>query len=164
MRRYRSTVSPGGAKFTAKHEGGQSKDGLFHPYFDKLGQVWTIGFGHTEGVTKYSKSLTLRQATALLRYDLNKKYAPPVARLTRALGLRLEAYEFNALVDVSYNLGFGVFGIGHDLGDALRTKDRRRIADSLLVYTKAADGSHPAGLVNRRHAERTYFLTGKDVA
>src|SRR5205085_10293748 len=73
-------VSPQLVSAVAQWEGGQSKDGLFHPYQDSVG-VWTIGFGHTEGVSAATAPWTLAQAETKLTEDLNVKYRPPIVRL-----------------------------------------------------------------------------------
>ncbi|MDQ8046447.1 MAG: lysozyme [Solirubrobacteraceae bacterium] len=154
IRRYRTDVSTLGARFISQFEGFRAR-----PYHDAVGKP-TIGFGHTEGVTMQSKALTLAKARTLLQSDLTKTYAPPVARLLKAEGIKTTAAEFNALVSAVYNLGPGILDRGRTLGDAIRSKDRHRIGDAFLVYDKA-DGQTLAGLTRRRHAERTLFLTGK---
>lgn len=145
----------------ADFEGGQSRDGLFHPYWDAYGNVWTIGYGHTGGVSASSRPLTKAQAQALLLSDLTKEYAPHVARVADALGLKLTQNEFDALTSAVYNLGWGVLDKGRTLGDALRSNGlvrRKRAADAFLVYTKDANGHELAGLVRRRKAERALWL------
>src|SRR4051812_2407045 len=109
------------AEFIADFEGGQSRDGLFHPYFDSLGGIWTIGYGHTEGVTRHSKPLTKTQALKLLKTDLNKKYAPAVDAQLHAYHVRtkLSQNAFDALVSLAYNLGTGIVGPTHTIGQAL---------------------------------------------
>jgi lysozyme len=139
------------------YEGGQSADGLFRPYFDKNGNVWTIGYGHTNGVTVNSRPLTEREASALLRRDLDHGYAPPVSQINDTLGLGLSQNEFDAVVSAVYNLGPGILGPGRTMGDALRSKDRRRIADAFLVYVKDAHGQTLNGLIRRRRMERKLF-------
>ena len=140
-------------------EGGQSADGMFRPYFDGNGNVWTIGYGHTKGVTSGSRPLTEGQASALLRRDLDEGYAPPVNRLNSALQLHLTQSEFDALVCAVYNLGPGILEKDRTMGDALRTRNRHRIADAFLVYVKDAHGQTLGGLVRRRKMERTLFLS-----
>lgn len=140
-------------------EGGQSSDGMFRPYFDGHGNVWTIGYGHTRGVTPSSRPLTEGQASALLRRDLDEGYAPPVDRLNRALRLNMTQAEFDAVVCAVYNLGPGILEKGRTMGDALRTKNRERIANAFLVYVKDANGQTLPGLVRRRKMERTLFLS-----
>ena len=65
------------------------------------GGVWTIGYGHTEGV-KPGQRCTRRQAEAWLREDL-----AVAAREVEALGLDLAQGQAEALVDFVFNLGIG---------------------------------------------------------
>lgn len=150
------TVSSKGIEFIAHYEGGQSRDGKFRPYRDAVG-VWTIGYGHTEGVGPNSKPLTKAQALSLLKKDVNKKYAPPVANLGKKLALHLKQHELDALVSLVYNVGPGILDRGRSIGDAMRAKDRKKIASAILLYNKAGGRTLP-GLVARRKAERHMFL------
>ena len=152
-RRAARRASAAGAHFIASFEGFRSK-----PYKDVVG-VWTIGYGHTAGVGPKSAPLSQPQALRLLRRDINRVYAPPVAKRAKALGLKLTQHEFDALVSAVYNLGPGVLENGRTLAEALHSKNRRRIADALLVYDKAGSPPRPlAGLTRRRQAEHALFL------
>lgn len=159
-RRRVTHVSPAGAAFIARFEGGAGRDGLFRAYRDPVG-VWTIGFGHTEGVHPSSKPLTHRQATDLLLHDLNVVYAPAVLRHVPA-GMPLSQSSLDALVSFGYNLGPAIFDPSHDAGKALASRDRVALARSMRLYDKA--GSPPralAGLTRRRRAEARLLLTGQ---
>lgn len=163
--RNATRVSKRGAEFIARFEGGASEDGLFRPYRDAVG-VWTIGFGHTEGVNAGSRPLTRAQATALLRKDLDAKYGAAVARLLHARGIRVSQKQFNALVSIVYNVGTGILEPGRSLGDALRgsrvdrTRWRARVGNAFLLYDKAG-GRRLAGLTRRRAAERALWMGGR---
>jgi len=128
------------------------------PYLDEIASppVWTIGYGHIEGVTARSRRLTEPQAAALLQRDLDKKYAPYIARL----GLPLNQDQFDALVSFVYNVGPGGVSPATQVGKALRAHRWRDAADHLLDWDKAG-GQRVAGLTRRRKAERTLFLAGK---
>jgi lysozyme len=149
------------AEFIAGFEGGQSKDGLFHPYFDKAGGLWTVGYGHTEGVTRRTKALTKKQAIDLLNHDLNHAYAPAVEAQLFAYRIRrfLNQNQFDALVSLAYNLGPGILSPIHTVGQELKAKDWHAAADSFLLYNHGANGRVLAGLTRRRKAERKLFLT-----
>lgn len=147
------SVSEGGVQFVAGFEGFRS-----FPYRDAVG-VWTIGYGETQGVGPNTPMWTKSYALSRLRTRLNRDYLAPVLRVADAVGLRLSQHEADALASLSYNLGPGIFAAGHTMGDALRSKNRTRIADAFLVYDKA--GGHAlAGLTRRRRAERAMFLQG----
>src|SRR5690349_16517946 len=118
-------VSDKAAKMIAQFEGGQGHDGLFHPYQDVV-HVWTIGYGHTKGVSASSKPLTKAQALALLRNDLDHEYAPSV----NALGLPLNQNQFDATVSAVYNLGPGILSDSSSFGHALRRRQWKAAADA----------------------------------
>lgn len=145
-------VSSVGASLIAQFEGGQGKDGLFHPYRDAVG-VWTIGFGHTHGVGPGSRPLTRAQALSLLRQDLDVEYG----RAVNALKLPLNQYQFDALVSFVYNVGPGGVSSSTTVGKRLRAHDWRGAADGLLAWNRAGGRVLP-GLTIRRQAERALFL------
>jgi lysozyme len=126
------------------------------PYKDMVG-VWTIGYGHTAGVSASSRPLTEGQASELLRQDLDKKYAPSVG----AIGVSLRQCQFDALVSFVYNCGPGAVSDQTKIGRALRAKQWPGAADHLLEWNKA--GGRPVeGLTRRRQAERSLFLEKDD--
>jgi lysozyme len=124
-----------------------------HPYKDAVG-VWTIGFGHTAGVGPNTARITHPQAAALLRRDLEKTYVPPVKKFA---GL-LNQHQFDALVSLVYNVGPGVLGKGHTLGDALAHKDVPAAGRAILLYDHAG-GRKLAGLTRRRKTEHDLYFS-----
>ncbi|HXN38691.1 MAG TPA: lysozyme [Solirubrobacteraceae bacterium] len=148
-------VSPELINAVARWEGGRAKDGLFHPYRDSAG-VWTIGFGHTAGVSAQSSPWTLKQAQAALSQELNDRYLPAIVKR----GLPLDQKQLDALASFVYNLGVGTLDAGRSIGDALRSRDwRRAAADAMLLYDHAGAKKLP-GLTRRRQWERQLFLGG----
>lgn len=146
------SVSHAGLAFIAGQEGFRAK-----PYRDVVG-VLTQGYGETHPPLggSWSRAYALKRLIA----RVNRDYLRPVLNLAANLGLELKQSEVDALASVAYNLGTGVFEAGHSLGDALRSKNRQRIADAILLYDKA--GSPPRrllGLTLRRRAERKMFLS-----
>lgn len=118
-------------------------------YKDVAG-VWTIGFGHTNGVHEGMK-ITQAQADEMFRKDL-KSYEDAV----NALGFTLTPQQFDALVSFSYNCGKG------NLKNLVANRDYKQIADALLLYNKARVNGvlkPVAGLTRRRKAEREMFLS-----
>jgi len=161
LRAYRKAqrpekVSAAGARFIADFEGGQSSDGLFHPYLDPVG-VWTIGYGHTQGVGGRTKPLTRAEALALLRRDLDETYTPPVVRALKASGIAWTQPMLDATVSFVYNLGPGVLGPSYTFGRRLRDGNRKGAANSMLLYDKGG-GRRLPGLTRRRRAEHKLFL------
>lgn len=141
-------VSSQGVELIARFEGC-----VLTPYRDAVG-VWTIGFGHTSGVGPRTPPLKSRAAAlALLKDDLNRKYAPPVA----ALPVSLNQNQFDALVSLVYNCGPGCIAAGTTIGRELRAKNWAAAAQGFMLWTRAGGHVLP-GLVYRRTAERELFL------
>ncbi|MEA2302448.1 MAG: lysozyme [Solirubrobacteraceae bacterium] len=146
-------ISPAGVTLIKEFEGFPNGG---HPYQDIVG-VWTIGYGHIEGVEPHSPVLTESQASTLLAQDLDKKYGPAV----NALGLSLAQHQFDALVSFVYNVGPGGVAPTTRVGAALRARNWQSAADHLLDWDKAG-GRSVAGLTRRRQAERALFLSADD--
>lgn len=142
-----TSVSEAGARFIGEFEGYRG-----HPYQDVVG-VWTIGYGHTEGVGPHTPAITQSQAEKLLRSDLNHKYAPPVV----ALPMKFTQNQLDALVSFVYNLGPGVLK-DRTLSAALKAHDVKAIGNALLAYDHAGGKALP-GLTRRREAERKLFVS-----
>lgn len=140
-------TSPRGLQLIEEFEG-------FVPYAyrDPVG-VLTIGYGTTSAdISPLPLRCTQAQAEGWLRTMLAHKYEPAVV----GVGVPLNQNQFDALVSLAYNCGPGVMGwqIGRDL--AARRYDA--VAADFLRYIYAGGRILP-GLVNRRRAERTLFLT-----
>ncbi|WP_380182623.1 lysozyme [Kalamiella sp. sgz302252] len=68
--------------------------------------IWTIGYGHTEGVHE-GDSLTPELAEALLRSDLKQCEA----RLHQALAVPVTQNQFDALCSILFSVGTGQRGV-----------------------------------------------------
>lgn len=122
------------------------------PYLCPAG-VWTIGYGHTEGVTASSPPITEPEACDLLADDLAIHYAPGVERL---LKVPVSQRQFDALVSFAYNVGVGALAestllkkLNAGFGDAAGRE--------FLRWTKSK-GRVLGGLVKRRAAEQALFM------
>jgi lysozyme len=62
---------------------------------------WTIGYGHTSGVTE-SQTISRHQAEKLLKEDIES-----CEMEVESLGLTLTQGQYDALVDFVFNIGFG---------------------------------------------------------
>lgn len=148
-------VSDQGARLVAAFEGFRAR-----AYADPVG-IWTIGYGETRGVTPNTGPWTEWYARRRLRQRLDRDYLPTVLTTAREARLKLKQHEADALASLVYNLGPGILRKGSTMGDALRSRQRSRIADAFLVYNRAGGRVLP-GLVRRRKAERHLFLTGRE--
>lgn len=107
--------------------------------------VWTIGYGHTAGVSN-GQVITQEQAESFLKSDLDK-----YEKYVIATGLKLNQNQFDALVSFTYNCGAG------NLKKLIANRTLSEIAEAMLLYNKS-NGKALAGLTRRRHAERELFL------
>lgn len=140
-------VGPDGLELIKRFEGYVGT-----PYRDPVG-VWTIGYGHTEGVSAGSPHLTEPEASRLLLADLDGVYA----RAVNETGIPLTQRQFDATVSFVYNLGVGMLDPIHTFGADLHAHLYTKAADSMLLYDMAG-GKRLAGLTTRREAERRLFL------
>ena len=111
--------------------------------------VYTIGYGHTRGVTRGMK-ITEEEASAFLAADLlNSEKA--VERYDSVY--HWNKNEFDALVSFTFNCGAA------NLRALLRNgrRNRSQIAETLPLYRKAG-GKVLKGLERRRAAEKALFL------
>ncbi|HUN42210.1 MAG TPA: lysozyme [Acetobacteraceae bacterium] len=125
-------------------------------YQDVAG-IWTIGYGHTGGVTE-GMTITQHQADLFLRNDLLATENAVVAAIMQAATAE---NQFGAMVALAYNIGAGAFKSSTVLRQHL-AGNTAAAADAFLLWDKATiDGKLQVvqGLSNRRHAERSLYLT-----
>ena len=110
--------------------------------------VWTIGYGHTKGVTS-GMTITQEEADELLKQDV-EKYEDHVLSYDSIYNWNQN--EFDSMVSFAFNLGTlrGVTNNGK------RTK--YQLAQHIQAYVYAS-GKKLNGLVNRRKAEYNLFMT-----
>ncbi|MBW0144466.1 lysozyme [Sphingomicrobium clamense] len=129
-------------------------------YRDVTGRP-TVGAGHLvrpEDGLAVGQRITREQLEKFLEDDV--RLAEDNARLL-ARDTPLAQHEFDALVDLVYNVGPGNVSEEKSpaLNDALRRRDYRKIAEN-LVYTKDALGRPAGGLVRRSERRRRMFEKG----
>ena len=135
-------INDAGLKLIKKYEGCKLK-----AYKCPAG-VWTIGYGHTAGVTEGMK-ITQVQADQYLKNDM-VKYEGYVDKY--CADLALNENQFSALVSFTYNCGAA------NLVRLIKGRTLAQIADAMLLYNKAS-GKVLNGLTKRRKAERELFLS-----
>lgn len=113
-------------------------------YQDAVG-VWTIGWGHTEGV-KAGQKITQAQADEYLRKDL-VKFETAVNKINT---VNFNENQFSALVSFAYNCGIG------NLNKLCIGRTKAEIGSKMLLYDKAG-GKVLAGLTRRRKAENGLY-------
>ena len=118
-------------------------------YQDVVG-VWTIGYGHIEGVIK-GQSISQQEAELMLVSDLHDK-ADKVNELVTA---GVTQHQFDALVSFAYNLGIGNLE-SSTLLKMINAGTADAAGDQFLRWDKAG-GVEIAGLYRRRKAEKELY-------
>ncbi|WP_343343548.1 lysozyme [Sphingomicrobium sp. XHP0239] len=121
----------------------------------------TVGAGHlvtpADGL-RVGDRISRERMNRLLEQDLDKA-ASAVRRLLR--NTRVKQHEFDALVDLVYNVGPG--NVSRDrspaLNRAIDAEDYEAIAEQ-LVYSRAQNGQQAEGLINRSERRRRMFREG----
>jgi len=118
-------------------------------YQDQAG-VWTIGYGHTSGVSE-GMTCTQAQADSWLAEDI--QWAADV--VNREVEVALSQGEFDALVDFVFNAGSGNF----QSSTLLRLINSGDLTDAAAQFDlwDHAGGQVVAGLLRRRQAETAEF-------
>ena len=109
---------------------------------------WTIGYGHTAGVTQ-GMTITQAQAEAFLKQDIGK-FEKLVEKYNSKYNWNQN--EFDALVSFAFNIG------SIDLLTSKGTRTKERIAEKMLLYVKGGGEALP-GVLKRRKEEQALFLT-----
>ena len=122
-------------------------------YQDSVG-VWTIGYGHTKGVTP-SMKITESQANNLLKTELIE-YQNYINEMVE---VKLSQCQFDALVCWVYNLGPTYFK-NSTLLTLLNQEVKFQIPKQIRRWNRAG-GKVLKGLVRRREAEALMFA-GRD--
>lgn len=123
--------------------------------------VPTIGYGSTgphvtQEDARRGRTISRDEAEALLRRDLE----PIVAKVEALVGGRAGANEFAAMVCLAFNIGVGAFAKSSVL-KRHNGGDKAGAAQAFGMWNKAA-GTVLAGLVRRRAAEATLYLSPDD--
>ena len=113
--------------------------------------VWTIGFGHTKGVSE-GDTCTQEQANAWLIEDIRNTQL----LLAHYVNVPVTQNEFVALVSLAFNVGVGAL-MKSKLLRKLNSGDRDSAAEEFLDFD-LANGQKVAGLTRRRKAEHDLFL------
>lgn len=119
--------------------------------------IWTIGYGHTEGV-KEGDTISIDGALTLLISDVAKYYAKLMALVT----VQLNQNQADALTSLVFNIGVGKRdGVKNDFADStlLAKLNAGDFHGAQLEFTKwdHQDGKWMKGLDIRRDAEAMRF-------
>ncbi len=140
--------------FIKKEEGFRAE-----PYQDGAG-VWTVGYGHTRGVTEDTHPITEEAASSILADEI-AKFAHAVETY---VSTDLNDNQFSALISLVYNVG--ATPLQMTMGKLLNAGQLDAAANEFLkwvyIHKHNEDGElvpvESRGLKNRRVAERALFL------
>ncbi len=138
-------LSENGLQLLKKHEG------LRLTAYQCSANVWTIGYGHTRGVSM-GDTCTEQQAEEWLLED--------VAMAEKAVnkqGLKINQNQFDALVSFVFNLGEAAFKSSTLLKKIKANPNDPTIADEFAKW-RYAGGSVISGLVTRRKNESNLYF------
>lgn len=116
--------------------------------------VWTIGYGHTRGVSAASPRITRQQALSLLEEDASVSEQA----VLRYVETPLSENPFSALVCFVFNIGAGAFARS-TLLKRVNEKNFPAAAEEFPRWN-VSNGQKLPGLTQRRAAERALFLKG----
>lgn len=120
--------------------------------YKDIAGIWTIGYGHTKGVTE---GMGISQATAdsILKEDL-KEFEGYVSQYVK---VKLTSNQFSALVSFAFNLGPRALR----MSTLLKLLNRSDYHGAMLEFPKwcKSRGRLIPGLLRRRLAEQELFNT-----
>lgn len=148
-----SNFNEAGEELIKKYEGLK-----LEPYQDSAG-IWTIGYGHTHGVTKESPIINEQQAQEFLLDDLSLFCGQVEDFINGEMKADLNDNQFSALVCLAFNVGSAP--LHKTLGAKLIAGDIQGAADEFYRWAYC-EGRILQGLVMRRSDERALFLTPDD--
>jgi len=124
--------------------------------YQDIKKVWTIGYGHTEGVTK-DMTITEHQAEELLKFDT--EWA--VSAVVSLVKVVLSQSQFDALVSLVLNIGTTQFSTS-TLLKLLNRGQSTEAGKQFDVWNKITNPVTKKkevnqGLVNRRRMDRAIF-------
>jgi lysozyme len=137
----------------------RDREGFRHDAYQDQAGVWTIGYGHTEGV-KPGDTISLADAELLFHKEIEKFENCVIGALEDHGITCLKPHEFDALVSLTYNIGCAGFRRSTVLR-RLGRGDIKGAADAILMWDKITVGGQKFsnyGLARRRRMEKALFL------
>ena len=158
-----SAVSPEGFAFIKDKEGTKRNDNGDHIiYMEKDGGVLTGPYGITYIDNETLSDVGLKEGDTMTEDKAIKYLTQGVLMARKAVvqvfnGVEMKQYQFDALVSLAYNIGYGRFTRSESLKRL--AKDLSKAAD---VFNKFvfANGDRIEGLANRRQFEIDLFEKG----
>ena len=108
--------------------------------------VWTIGYGHTDGVNQ-GMLITEKTADAFLKQDIRN-----AEHSINQMDAELTQEQFDALVSFVFNVGVRAFNVSTLRKKILKNPNDPSIADEFRRWIYAGNEKMP-GLIKRREQE-----------
>ncbi len=108
--------------------------------------VWTIGYGHTDGVNQ-GMLITEKTADAFLKQDIRN-----AEHSINQMDAELSQEQFDALVSFVFNVGVRAFNVSTLRKKILKNPNDPTIADEFRRWVYAGNKKLP-GLIKRREQE-----------
>ena len=108
--------------------------------------VWTIGYGHTDGVNQ-GMLITEKTADGFLKQDIRN-----AEHCINQMGADLTQEQFDALVSFVFNVGVQSFNVSTLKKKILKNPNDPSIADEFRRWVYAGNKKLP-GLIKRREQE-----------
>ena len=115
--------------------------------------VWTIGYGHTGSEVHKDFKITQKEADIYLKHDLII-HANNVNKLVK---VPLNQNQFDALVSLVFNIGYGAFK-GSTLLRLLNQGKYKEASEQFAVW-RLSGGKVSEGLIRRRAEEKKLFVS-----
>ena len=116
--------------------------------------IWTIGYGHTSGVSPNS-FITIQEADEYLHRDV-----AAIEMQLNKLNLSLRQCQWDAIVSFVFNIGIGNFKASTLLAKIRINPDDNSIIDEFLRWVYA-NGKVMRGLQKRRLTEMKLYFSEK---
>ena len=116
--------------------------------------IWTIGYGHTSGVSPNS-FITIQEADEYLHRDV-----AAIEMQLNKLNLSLRQCQWDAIVSFVFNVGIGNFKASTLLAKIRINTDDNSIIDEFLRWVYA-NGKVMRGLQKRRLTEMKLYFSDK---
>lgn len=130
-------------------------EGLRLKAYQDEGGIWTIGYGHIDGVKK-GQQCSIEQAEKWLMHDIRIKAETPIKNF---IVKPLNNNQYSALVSLVFNCGNAP--LKGTLGTYLLAGNYPEVAEQFLRW-KYVNKKESKGLLRRRKAERALFLTSME--
>ncbi len=127
-------------------------EGFRSAAYQDVAGIWTIGYGHTAGVTA-GQTMSRDKAERHLTEHVDKV----AHQVCAVVDVPLQQSQFDALCSLVYNIGAGNFQKSKLLQKLNAKEPPEKVAAEFLTWRRAG-GRVISGLVKRREIERDLFL------